>query len=471
MKRSVKPILLVAVVVLIVGAWIVHFHTAWVKSISPGAAWIQNSLSALGEAAPPADAGDEDPNTMADEIPVKTAQITKATFHRYIDGFGTIAPRLAGSKQMAGSAAIAAPAPGVVAEVLCEVGQQVKKGDPLIQLDDRVAKAAEIQAQAALAQESANMANLKATPRPEQLQIANLAVEKATIAVDFSQKNYARQEQLAAEQGTSSKSVEQAAMDLKSAQTDLAVAQQQLAQLKASPTVQDMDAETAKMAQAQAALDAAQTLRQVMRIVAPIDATVVAINVNPGEAVDSTHTLVQLIAMDRLMVDVDIPADQLPLLSPGLPVLVTLPGTEISADAGGDNGDIKGKISFISEQVESKTGTVQVGIDLEPGPLVKPGRAASVRIVAEERKDRLAVPRQAVVTDENNDSVIALVEELDSKDDAARGFKKATHKTVKIGLEESGLIEIDADGLKEGDTVVTAGAYGLPAAARVKVTN
>jgi multidrug efflux pump subunit AcrA (membrane-fusion protein) len=70
----------------------------------------------------------------------------------------------------------------------------------------------------------------------------------------------------------------------------------------------------------------------------------------------------------------------------------------------------------------------------------------------------LAVPRDAVVADENGDSVISLVE-----------GDQATHKTVKAGIEENGLIEITADGLKEGQTVVTAGAYGLPQASRVKV--
>ena len=471
MKRFVKPILLAAVVVLVVGAWMVHFHTDWVRPIVPQWDWVQKSLDAVGVAPAPADTGDEDPNTLENEIPVHTATITRGTFHRYIDGFGTIAPRLARKGDMAGGAAIAAPAPGVVAEVVCEVGQQVKKGDPLIQLDDRVAQSMEVQAQAAVAQENAAMANLRATPRPEQLRIASLSVEKAQIAVDFTQKNYDRQEQLAAEQGTSSKSVEQAAMDLKSAQTDLATAQQQLAQLKASPTAQDIDAENAKIAQAQAALTVAQTQRQMMRIVAPINATVVSVNVNPGEAVDSTHTLVQLVALDRLMVDVDIPADQLPLLSPGLPVLVLWPGVDMSADATAGDGDIKGKVSFVSPQVESKTGTVQVGIDLKPGPMVRPGLAVRVRIIAQEHKDRLAVPREAVVTDENDDSVIALVEDLDAKDPDAADYKKATHKTVKAGLTESGLIEIEADGLKEGDTVVTAGAYGLPAASRVKVAN
>ena len=68
------------------------------------------------------------------------------------------------------------------------------------------------------------------------------------------------------------------------------------------------------------------------------------------------------------------------------------------------------------------------------------------------------MPREAVVADENGDSVIAVLE-----------GDQATHKAVKTGLEENGLIEVTADGLKEGVTVVTAGTFGLPAASRVKV--
>ena len=99
-----------------------------------------------------------------------------------------------------------------------------------------------------------------------------------------------------------------------------------------------------------------------------------------------------------------------------------------------------------------------VGIDLPAGTFLRPGLTVKVRIITEEHKDVLVVPREAVVSDENGDSVISLLEGT-----------QATHKTVKIGLEENGLIEIIADGLKEGDTVVTAGAFGLPAATKVKV--
>ncbi len=119
-----------------------------------------------------------------------------------------------------------------------------------------------------------------------------------------------------------------------------------------------------------------------------------------------------------------------------------------------------GKVSMVSPQVDAKNGTVMLGIDLPENSVLRPGLSVHVRIIAEEHKDALAVPRESLVTDENGDSVISLVD-----------GDQATRKTVKAGLEENGLIEITADGLKEGDTVVAAGAFGLPQSTRVKVVD
>jgi multidrug efflux pump subunit AcrA (membrane-fusion protein) len=123
-------------------------------------------------------------------------------------------------------------------------------------------------------------------------------------------------------------------------------------------------------------------------------------------------------------------------------------------------GAIAGTVAFVSPQVEPRNGSVMVGIDLPPEAGLRPGLTVKVRIIAEEHKDCLVVPRAAVVADENGDNVIAVVE-----------GEQATHKSVKIGLEENGLIEIKAEGLEAGTTVATAGAYGLPAATHVKVVN
>ena len=435
--------------------WTVYFHNAAVAAKLPKWKWVQASVVFLGERSSAAGPEDEDPDNTKNEIPVHSAHIGMATMHRYIDGFGAVSPRLARPGQMAGGANLASPVAGVVSQVLCQIGQQVHAKDAVIQLDDRLTKSAEEQATAALAQAQASLAALRATPRPDALQIAQLTVDKSQSALQFSEKNYDRLKQLASEQGTSGKSVEQASMELAAARSDVAVSRKQLALLKSSPTPEELHQEEAKVAQATAALATARMQRQMMTIASPIDATVVSVSVNPGESVDVTKTLVQLVAMDRLIVDMDVPADQLPEKVDGL-VAQILPSTA-TLSSNTDN-PVLGKVAFVSPQVDVRNGSVMVGIDLPPGTSLRPGLTVKVRIITEEHKDVLVVPREAVVSDENGDSVISLLEGT-----------QATHKTVKIGFEENGMIEIIADGLKEGDTVVTAGAFGLPAATKVKL--
>ena len=454
MKSLAQKLSVLLVIVVLALAWVVYFHNDAVAAHIPTWGWLQKAVTSLGQSVPPAVEEDEEPDTSKNEIPVHTAHVSTATLHRYVEGFGTIAPRPARNGEMAGSATIASPVAGVVAKVLCQQGQQVHAGDALIQLDDRLAKSAEDQAAAALTQAQASLAALQASPRPEQLEISQAAVDQKQAALEFAQKTYDRLKKLEAQE--SAKAIQQATVDLATAINDLDTAKKQLALL--TPTPQELAQEQAKVAQAQAALATAKVQLQMMTITAPIDATVVSLPVNPGEAVDTTKTVVHLIAMDRLFVDVDVPADQLPDNAVGLSAQI-----QTTSASSADN-PLTGKVAFVSPEVDAHTGAVMVGIDLPAGAALRPGLTVRVRIVAEEHKDCLAVPREAVVTDQNGDSVIAAV----SKDEATKS-DQATRKTVKIGLEENGLIEIIADGVKDGDTVVTAGAYGLPQATRIKI--
>jgi RND family efflux transporter MFP subunit len=467
MKPWQKWSLVVLAVAVAVAGWVVHFHAAAVGANVPKWGWLQWAVGVVGERGEAAAPEDEDPDNTKNEIPVHTAHPTTTTLHRYVEGYGTVAARPPRPGQPAGGATLASPVAGVVAEVLCQVGQKVKAGDPVARLDDRLAKSAEDQAAAALAQAEASLAVLKA-PRPEQMEIARLNVEKAKAAAAFAERTSGRLTQLAADQGATAKSVEQAAQDLSAARTDLAVSQKQLAILEASPLPEELRQEQSKVAQATAALATARVQRQLMTVLSPIDATVVAVLANPGESADPTRPLVQLVALDRLVVGVDVPAEQLPAGGgDGLAAQVFPPASAVAGQAlAGAKGlagaaeaePVLGKVGSVSPQVDPKSGTVTVYVDLPPDAGLRPGLSVRVRIVAEEHKDVLAVPREAVTADENGDSVVALVEGT-----------QATHKAVKAGLEENGLVEVSADGLIEASTVVTAGAAGLPAASRVKV--
>jgi multidrug efflux pump subunit AcrA (membrane-fusion protein) len=401
------------------------------------------------------EAADDDDEPHDTVVPVHVVKVAKATLRRYVEGFGVVEPTPARAGRMAGTADIASPMAGVVAEVLCEAGQKVTRGTPLLQLDDRLAKAAEQQSAAALASAKASLAKLKTTPRPEQLEITRLAVEKARAGVEFATKAYDRQLELAKGQGTTQKNIESAVQDLNSARIDLAVAEKQYVLLKASPTPEELADETAKVAQAEAALAAARTQREMLRILSPLDATVVSVTVHPGESVDTTRVLVDLVAPDRLVVTAGIAADDLRSLAVGMPVEV-LPAGPAAGKT--HEAPVEGKTWFISPEVDRKTNTAPVGIDVPAGFSGRPGQAVRVRILAEEHKDVLAVPRECLIQDANGDDVVAVVE-----------GNQATHKRVKVGLREDNLAEISADGLKEGDAIVGGGSHGIPEATKVKI--
>jgi multidrug efflux pump subunit AcrA (membrane-fusion protein) len=456
MKRWIAPTLGFLAALLVIAAWILYFHNPAVAGALPRWPWVQSAVTALGQHQEAAPEEDEDPDNTKNEIPVHTGHVTKVTLHGYIETAGTVSPRPQRGEQPAGSATIASPIAGIVSRVLCIQGQSVKAGTPLIQLDSRLAQANTAQAEAALKEADAALALVKAGPKPAQVQIAQLAIDKSQGAVDLAQHNYDRLKGLAADQGASTKSVEQAAQDLQAAKNDLATNQRQLALLQAGPTPEELAQAQAKVAQAAAALAAAKIQQELLTIKSPLDATIVSVAVNPGEAVDTTRPLVQLVAMDRLMVDVDVPADELPSDAQGLTAQI-VPGGGAFPDTGNE-GVVEGKVSSVSPQVDPKTGAIGLTIDLPPDVHLRPGLWVRVRIIAQQHDDVLAVPEAAVAQDENGDWVIATLQ-----------GHQATRKQVKVGLREKGLVEISADGLKEGDTVVTAGAYGLPQATRVKV--
>ena len=80
------------------------------------------------------------------------------------------------------------------------------------------------------------------------------------------------------------------------------------------------------------------------------------------------------------------------------------------------------------------------------------------RIVIEERRDRLAVPRASVYTDHDGQSTLSIVE-----------GGVARRKVVKVGLRDGALVEVAGEGVGEGATVVTTGSYALPEETKVRI--
>jgi membrane fusion protein, multidrug efflux system len=195
-------------------------------------------------------------------------------------------------------------------------------------------------------------------------------------------------------------------------------------------------------------LQEAQAQLSLLRVTAPLAGTVVSVSVKPGQAVDLSTVVAEVMDLNRLAVSAEIPVAEAGGLKPGDPLEV-LAETNVTA-----------KILFVSPQVNKDNDTVLVRALLPAENGLCPGQFVSLRITAAVHADCLAVPGESVVTDESGKSVIALIKN-----------GEAVQMAVQTGLRENGLVEVAAPGLQAGDVIVTTGAYGLPEKTKVHVEN
>ena len=308
------------------------------------------------------------------EVAVQTGKIIKTTLYRYVMAYGTVEPEPAASSK------IAAPMAGILTQIHCEEGQQLKKGALLFELDTRSTDA---------------------------------LIAKAEVAVEFAQKNFSRKQQLNAVDNISRKLYDEAEQLLQTARKDLLNA---------------------------------QTQRELLQIKAPLSGTVATIHFKIGEAVNLNTVLADVIDMDRLDIAIHIPSQEANALHVGQPV-----------DIIGTDPLQSGKLVFIGPQIDPLTDTVLVRATLNKNSGLRPGQLINVRIVVEQRPERLTVPIESVVT-RDGISVIAVVEGNNAK-----------QKVIKPGLRDGNLIEISGEGLQAGMTIVTQGVYGLPPETRIRV--
>lgn len=295
------------------------------------------------------------------------------------------------------------------------LGQRVKTGDLVAQIDSQDQQNDLLKAEAALAQIEAQIASNAAD------------LTKAKLAL-------ARYEALGTQKLSSQETVE-------GARADLATAEASGAALEA----QKKSAEVT-VAAAQLALDRT-------RITAPIDGTVVAVVVQQGQTVNATNTsptIVKIADLDTMLVKVEISEADVVKVTPGQTASFTILGEPANTfDAVVQEiepapSEIEDSDTISSEEAIYYNGLLQVA---NPEGKLRIGMTAQVSIELGKVENVLTVPFSAIHT-ANGKSTVTVY-------DAATGTTQS--QPVEVGLTDKVTAEIRS-GVSEGARVVITSA-------------
>jgi len=321
-----------------------------------------------------------------------------------------------------------------VVRIPVEEGQDVKRGGVLIELDDADERAAVAQARAAVAQAEARIR-----------QIGEVALPGARQSLVGAQANMvlARQQFDRAQDLKAKGFVSAAALD--DAKRNLDVAQSQLESARLSvgtygPAGSDFVVAQTALAQARAAVEAAQARLDQSVIRAPADGTLIGRNVEPGDVVQPGKELMVLAPAGETQVVVQIDEKNLSQLRLGQSALG-------SADAY-PHERFAAELVYVNPGIDALRGSVEVKLrqDMTVSVDIEVGRHANV----------LVIPSGAVFDAAGTKPWVLAME-----------GGRAVKRPVTLGLKGSGSVEVVA-GLAAGESVVAAAGAGVLPGQRVR---
>jgi macrolide-specific efflux system membrane fusion protein len=317
---------------------------------------------------------------------------------------------------------VGAEVSGRIEAVHVALGQHVKKGDLIVEIDSLDQENAVKTAQAVLA-------GIEAQKRSQE---ASLVKAEAALA---------RNQQLSANSLVSQ-------TDLETAQAAVDSAQAQIDQLDAQIAQSQLSVESAE-------LDLART-----KIVAPSDGTIVALLVDEGQTVNANSTIptiVKIADLDTMVIKAEISEADVVRVQAGQRVYFTILGEpDVKIDA--TLREVEPAPTSISSDTASTDSAVYYnGLFDVPNPehKLRISMTAQVTIVLDEAKDALVLSSGLVSRKDPEGNTIVPVYDP--------ATETVTPRRIEVGLNNNVMAEITS-GLSEGEQVVSGGtAIARPA--------
>ncbi|MBM7867848.1 efflux RND transporter periplasmic adaptor subunit [Heliobacterium gestii] len=329
-----------------------------------------------------------------------------------------------------------------VVQVLVDVGQEVKVGQPLIQLDDRELRVALAQAEANLRAAKARLADTENGARPQERQQMEQRITAGAASLDIAKKTMERTQSLFDAGAASKNQLEAAQLSLTQAQTGYDQLLQQQSQMLEGATVQTLENLRATVAQMSALVDQARLNLEATVITSPVNGRVASKTIHEGEmaaTAPAANILLTLVSSEPV-VEASVPEEFIKQIAVDQTMKVRI--EQVSSEA------FDAKVIAVSPMANSASKEYPVKLSLPQSGLWKSGMYAEITLPAAENKAPIVVPKDAVVK-RGSERVIMVTD-----------GSTVTSRPVTTGRSDGSSMEI-VSGLKGGEKIITVGQNEL----------
>ncbi len=375
-------------------------------------------------------------------VPVTAASVQKATIENVIEADAVLFPL----QQAAIVPKITAP----VKKFYVNRGSKVRKDQLLAVLENQDLAAAKEENKGAFEQAEATYVTSTAASLPEEVQKATSDAQFAKEQFDAERKVYDSRQELFKQGALPRKDMDQAGVTLTQARAQYELAKRHLDSLNAVVKEQELKGFQGQLSSAKGKYMGAQAQYSYSEIRSPIDGVVTDRPLYPGETPAAGVPLITVMDISSVTARAHIHQRDAAMLKVGDEASIEVPGIEKPVD---------GKVTLVSPALDPNSTTVEVWVQVKnPHQTLKPGTSVRLSMVAQSVPDALVVPAAAVLTGPDGTTTVMVI-----------AADQHAHQTaVKVGIRQEDNIQI-LDGIKEGQSVVLAGAYGLPDNSKVAV--
>ncbi len=324
-----------------------------------------------------------------------------------------------------------APAPGIIAKVYVDVLQKVKAGDLLIKMDDSDAVAKLASANATLRTAEATLHDMEQGGSQEERIALSGDLSRAQLQQQQAQKDLTALQQLQQSGAASASEVAAAQERLQASNTSLQNIQNRTTQRYSAP---DKARVEAQVADARAALGAAQSTYNSYNIRTPQAGTVYSIPVSTYDFVPAGENLVDVADLNKIQVHAYFDEPEIGKLAVGQAVKITWDAKPTQTW----HGHITVAPTTVVTYGTRNVGECLITVDDAREDLL-PNTNVIVTVTVAQRFNTLTIPREALHS-ENGDFVYRIVN------------NKLVRTPVQVGLLNLIRVEITG-GLSEKDIV------------------